>query len=146
MGRLGVSPLRTVKAYRVDNVRLRVCSPEDIQTLLAGAPADLALLSRLTLESLLRLSEALALRREDIGATSVQVIQSKSGRARQVPLSAEMRAALLARCHRSGDVFGLGAHGKPPTAAAVSVAFARLATALGCRASRIMCCGTRARR
>src|SRR5258708_16233590 len=66
-GRLGVSPLRTVKVYRVDNVRLRVCAPEDIKTLLEGAPADLALLARLTLESLLRLSEAFALRREDIG-------------------------------------------------------------------------------
>ena len=65
-GRLGVSPLRTVKVYRVDNVRLPVCSPEEIKTLFKGSPADLALLSGLTLESLLRLSEALALRREDL--------------------------------------------------------------------------------
>jgi integrase len=130
-GRLGVSPLRAVKAYRVDNVRLRVCSPEDIQTLIKAAPADLALLARLTLETLLRLSEALALRREDIGASSVTVIQSKSGRARQVPLTAEMRATLLTRCHKSGFVFGIGKEGRPPTAAAISVAFARLAAAIG---------------
>jgi integrase len=128
---LGVSPLRTVKVYRVDNVRLRVCSPEDIKTLLEGAPADLALLARLTLESLLRLSEALALRREDIGPASATVIQSKSGHARQVPLTTDTRAKLLARCHASGFVFGVGKAGTPPTAAAVSVSFARLATALG---------------
>jgi integrase len=89
--RLGSSPLRRVKAYRVDNVRLRVCAPEEIKTLLDGAPADLRLLARLTLESLLRLSEALGLRREDIGPTYALVIQSKSGRARQVPLTPELR-------------------------------------------------------
>jgi integrase len=68
-GHLGISPLRTVKPYGVDNVRLRVCAPAEIQTLLANAPADLALIARVTLESLLRLSEVLALRREDIGPT-----------------------------------------------------------------------------
>jgi integrase len=129
--RLGVSPLRTVKAYRVDNVRLRICSPVEIKTLLERAPADLALLARLTLESLPRLSEALALRREDIGPTSATVVQSKSGRSRQIPLTSDTREALLARCHASGFVFGAGKAGDPPTAAAVSVAFARLATALG---------------
>jgi integrase len=130
-GRLGVSPLRTVKPYRVDNVRLKTCSPEEIKTLLDNAPADLALLSRLTLESLLRLSEALGLRREDIGPTWALVVQSKSGKARQVPLTAETRAALLNRSHRSGYIFGIGKDGEPPTAAAISVAFARLASSLG---------------
>src|SRR5439155_21116999 len=58
-GRLGGSPTRTVKPYRVDDIRLRVCSPEDIKTLLDSAPGDLRLIARLTLESLLRLSEAM---------------------------------------------------------------------------------------
>jgi integrase len=89
-------PLRPVKPYGVDNVRLQVCSPAEIQTLLAKAPADLT------------------------------VVQSKSGKARRVPLTPELRADLLARCHAtSGFVFGLGKAGHPPTAAAVSVAFAR---------------------
>lgn len=129
--RLTVSPLRSVKPYKVDNVRLRVCSPGEIKTLLEGAPADLALLARLTLESLLRLSEALALRRDDIGETSSTVVQSKSGVSRRVPLTPELRTDLLARCHRSGYIFGTGKDGQPPKAAAVSVAFARLARALG---------------
>jgi site-specific recombinase XerD len=37
---------------------------------------------------------------------------------------------LLKRCHASGYVFGVGKEGRPPKAAAVSVAFARLAAAL----------------
>src|SRR4051812_20786806 len=36
-GRLSLSPLRNVKAYRVDNVRLWVCSSAKIKTLLEGA-------------------------------------------------------------------------------------------------------------
>jgi integrase len=130
-GRLIVSPLRTVKPFKgVDQIRMRICSPADIKTLLEGAPDDLALLSRLTLESLLRLSEALSLRREDIGAAWGMVVQSKSGRGRRVPLTPELRTSLLARCAPSGYVFGVGSKGKPPTAASVSVAFARLARRL----------------
>ena len=83
-GHLGVSPLRTVKSYRVDNVRLRVCSPEEIKTILDGVSGDLALLARVTLESLLRLSEALRLRREDVGPAFLTVLNSKSGQSRRV--------------------------------------------------------------
>jgi len=129
-GRLGVSPLRSVKAYRVDDVRFRVCSPADIKALLDGAPADLRLIARLTLESLLRLSEAVNLRREDIGPTFATIVRSKTGRARRVPLTAELRADLLARCSQaSGFVFGRGKIGTPPKPAAISVAFSRLTAA-----------------
>lgn len=38
--------------YRADDIRLRVCSSDDIKTLLDGAPADLRLIAQLTLESL----------------------------------------------------------------------------------------------
>jgi integrase len=84
----------------------------------------------LTLESLPWLSECLALRRDDIGSTYATIVRSKSGRARQVPLTPELRADLLKRCHASGYVFGVGKDGTPPKAAAVSVAFARLAASL----------------
>lgn len=130
-GRLSASPLRTVKGYRVDNVRLRICSPEEIHRIVHDAPADLQLLARLTLESLLRLSEALALRREDIGPTYATVVNSKSGRSRRVPLTGELRADLLARCHAAGHVFGVGKNGQPPTQQAMSVAFTRAIRALG---------------
>jgi integrase len=130
-GRLAVSPLRTVKAYRVDDGRLRVCTPDEIRRLLDGAPRDLRLLARLTLESLPRLSEALNLRREDLGADSATIVRGKGGKGRRVPLSPELQADLLERCHASGYIFGRGKHGAPPRAAAVSVAFARLAKRLG---------------
>lgn len=130
-GRLGASPLRSVKTYRVDDVRLRVCAPEEICTLLDGAPADLRLIARLTLESLPRLSEALNLRREDIGPTYATIVRSKTGRSRRVPLTPELRGDLLARCHPSGYIFGWGKDGRPPHAAAVSVAFSRLTKRLG---------------
>ena len=84
---------------------------------------DLALWARLTIESLPRLSEALRLRREDIGAKSVTIVQqSKSGRSRRVPVTPELRGLLLARCHAAGYVFGLGTKGEPPQTAAISVA------------------------
>ena len=130
-GWLLVSPVRTVKPYKgADQVRMLVCSPSDIKALLEGAPPDLALLARLTLETLLRLSEALALRREDVGASWIVVVQSKAGQSRRVPITPELRADLLARCHKAGAIFGFGPKGRPPTAAAVSVAFARLARRL----------------
>src|SRR5206468_9328013 len=138
---LSLSPMRRIKAYRVEDARLRVCTPAEIKTLLEGTPkptkhhrkprkgavalADLRLLARLTLESLPRLSECLALRRDDIGSTYLTIVRSKSGRARQVPVTPELRAELLARCHASDCVFGVGKEGTPPKAAAVSVAFAR---------------------
>jgi integrase len=123
--------MRTVKPYRVDDVRLRVCSPDEIQTVVNGLSGDLKLLARLTLESLLRLSEALALRRDDIGPTYATVVRSKSGRSRRVPLTSELRADLLARCDARGFVFGLSADGSPPTQESTSVAFTRALRALG---------------
>jgi integrase len=129
-GRLGVSPLRAVKPYRVDNVRLRVCSPEEIKALLDAASGDVKLIARVTLESLLRLSEVLNLKREDIGPTYATIVNSKNGQSRRVPLTPELRADLLARCPKRGYVFGQGDNGEPPKAPAISVAFCRLARAL----------------
>src|SRR4051812_36825956 len=95
-----------------------------------SAPTNLKLLARVTLETLLRLSEALALRREDVGQSSLAVLQSKNGRSRRVPVTPELRAELLEHCHGSGYAFGQGKKGRPPQAAAVSVAFSRLSKEL----------------
>ena len=48
-----------------------------------------------------------------------------------MPLTPELRAELLARCHTSGYIFGVGKKGQPPTQAAISVAFTRATRALG---------------
>jgi site-specific recombinase XerD len=58
-GHLSVSPLATVKPYRVDNVRRRILSVAEIKALLAACSPDLALIARTTLESLMPLSEPL---------------------------------------------------------------------------------------
>ena len=146
-GRLVKSPARSVKPYRVDNVRFRVLSDTEVATILSAAatstafaeaaeqrraiklsPAfvpDLQLMARTTICALLRLSEVLAIRREDIGASELLVLNAKNGRSRRVPVPADLRTLLLERCHSSGWVFGRGEEGKPPTAATVSVAFTR---------------------
>lgn len=145
--RLGKSPARSVKPYRVDNVRLRILTDAETTILLSAETTDAAftaaraakkavklspvfvqdlrLMARTTLCTLMRLSEVLTVRRQDIGATEIAIVNSKSGQARKVPVTEELRTALLERCHDSGAVFGRGEDGVPPTAATVSVAFAR---------------------
>ena len=150
--RLGKSPARSVKPYRVDNVRLRLLTDVEVTRLLSDeatdkafttaaekktrtglSPAfvpDLRLMARTTLVTLMRLSEVLALRRDDIGLREIVVVNSKSGKSRKVPVPADLRTLLLERCHTSGSIFGRGDDGVPPTAATVSVAFARWAKLL----------------
>ena len=128
---LAESPLKGVKTYRVDNIRTRILSPEEIRKVLEACPPDLRLMARVTLESLLRLSEVLNLRREDIGATDLVVLQTKNGKTRKVPLTPELRIELLTHSRGNGFVFGQGEKGEPPTQAAISVAFGRLMKKIG---------------
>ena len=130
-GRLIVSPMKSVKPYRVDNVRTRVLSPDEITLLLASCSPALALIARTTLESLPRLSEVLNLRVEDLGPDYATILQTKNGRIRRVPLTPELRADLVAHAHRKGYIFGQARNGKPPRQEAVSVAFGRLMRSIG---------------
>ena len=130
-GRLIVSPMKSVKPYRVDNVRMRVLAPDEITLLLASCPPVLALIARTTLESLPRLSEVLNLRVEDLGPDYVTILQTKNGKTRRVPLTPELRAALVAHAHKKGYIFGPGREGKPPRQEAISVAFGRLMRSIG---------------
>ena len=130
-GRLIVSPMKAVKPYRVDNVRMRVLSPEEIKRVLESCRPALQLIARTTLESLPRLSEVLNLRVEDLGPDYATIIQTKSGKSRRVPLTSELKAELLKQAHKSGYIFGQGKDGKPPQQAAISVAFGRLMRDIG---------------
>jgi hypothetical protein len=47
--------MKSVKPYRVDHVRMRVLSPDEITHLLESSPPALGLIARTTLESLPRL-------------------------------------------------------------------------------------------
>jgi integrase len=59
--------MKAVEPYRVDNVRMRVLSPDEIQRVLESCRPALQLNARTTLESLPRLSEVLNHRVEDLG-------------------------------------------------------------------------------
>ena len=59
-------------------------------------------------------------------AASATIINSKSGRSRQLPLTLERRADLLAGCHASGLSSVSARSDSLLSAAAVSVPFARL--------------------
>jgi integrase len=100
-GQLVSSSLTTVKPYRVDNTRTRNPLHKEIRLVIA----------RTTLERLPRLSEVLSLRREDIGPEWATIVQSKNGKSRRVPLTADLRDALLQRAHASGFIFGKGRTG-----------------------------------
>jgi integrase len=125
------SPCDGVAPFKVDDVRIRVLNEDELHTVLTGAPADIALMCRVTLESLLRINEVVQLRKEDIGAIWVQV-RRKGGRVQKVQVSPGLKTALLKRAHKSGWVFGKDDNdGKPPTREAASVAVCRAMTALG---------------
>jgi integrase len=128
-GRLALSPLRTVKVYKVDDSRVRVLNDEELKTALT-APADVALLCRVTLVSLNRISEVLALRREHFGPSWMEV-RRKGGRVHRIALPDELRTALIARCTKGGYVFGEGPDGEPPTQQTASNRVIRAMSALG---------------
>lgn len=122
--KLKASPLVDVKNFKVDDARVRVLTDAEIKTVLEG-PTDIALLCRVTLETLLRLSEVLALHIDHIGNGWMEV-RRKGGRVDRIGVTTELRADLLSHAHTSGHVFGEGDKGLPPTQAAVSVRIARL--------------------
>jgi integrase len=130
--KLPVSPAQHVRKFDVDDARIRVLNPEEIAYVLTHASPDIALISRVTLECLLRLSEVLGLRREHIGSSWIEM-RRKGGAVERIPITPELRTALLAHAHQNEWVFGDGDTGKPPTQAAVSVAVTRLTRRLKLR-------------
>jgi len=123
--KLPVSPAENVRKFDVDDARIRVLNAEEIAYVLTHASPDLALMSRVTLECLPRLSEVLGLRREHIGSSWIEM-RRKGGAVDRIPITPELRTALLAHAHQNEWVFGDGDTGTPPTQAAVSVAMTRL--------------------
>jgi len=99
---------------------------------LTEAPADLALMARVTLEGLLRLSEVLNLTTADIKEDHLVLLHTKNNKVRHVPISPALHAVLVTRAHRSGHVFGENRYGgRPAKQAAVTQAFRRLMRRLG---------------
>jgi len=129
-GRLAISPLRAVTAYKVDDQRIRIFSDEEIKLVMDGPDAFTALIGRTTLECLPRLSEVLNIHRTNIGPTWVE-FRRKGGKVTRAAVTPELRQALLARCHASGFVFGEGEKGKPPTQQTGTLRIIRALRALG---------------
>ena len=99
---------------------------------LTEAPQDLALIARVTLEGLLRVSEVLSLMRSDTQRDYLVVTRTKNNKVRKVPISSDLRRALLARTHQSGYVFGETRYqGHPATQSTVTQAFRRVMARLG---------------
>jgi integrase len=120
----------SVERYKVDDTRIRVLNEDDLHKVLTATRSDVALWCRVTLESLLRLSEVLHIRREHIGSTWVEV-RRKGGKVQRVTISPTLRTALLERAHKSGYIFGVGSNGLPPAREAASLAVIRAMRALG---------------
>ena len=129
---LSKSPLARVKAFRVDNTRLRVLSGGEVETFITQAPSDLALMARVTLEALLRLSEVLNLKRCDVKDDHLVLVKTKNNKVLKVPITPALRQALLNRVHRGGYVFGEDRYeGRPAKQAAVTHGFRRTMKRLG---------------
>jgi integrase len=104
--KLTASPVNGITPFRVDDTRIRVLSTEEIGVVLTRLPPDYALMCWVTLESLLRLSEVLGIRKEHIGSSWVEV-RRKGGKVDRIVITPELREALLAQAHpRTGWVFG----------------------------------------
>jgi len=128
-GGLALSLLRSVKAYKVDDSRIRVLNDDELRMVLT-APAEVALLCRVTLISLNRISEVLGLRREHLGASWMEVCR-KGGRVHRIALPEDLRVSLLERCAPSGYIFGEGPQGEPPSQQTASNRVIRTLASLG---------------
>lgn len=130
-GRLSISPLRAVTAYKVDDVRIRILDDAELKKVKESADATVSLICRVTLECLPRLSEVLNIHRTHIGPTWVE-FRRKGGRVTRAAITPTLRQELLDRCHGgSGYVFGEGKAGKPPTQQTATNRVIRALRALG---------------
>ena len=91
--RLKVSPVDAVELWETDDAPIRVLTAEERVTVLTALPPLYAMLCRVTLEALLRVSEVLLLRRTDLGEASLQR-RLKGGRVATVPVSRALIADL----------------------------------------------------
>lgn len=102
------SPVVGIAPWAVDDARVRILTHEERVVVLTRLTPLHAMLCRVTLEALLRLSEVLTLRREDLGPASIQR-RLKGGRVTTIPVSqaliADLRGWLRtpAQVHVFGD-------------------------------------------
>lgn len=105
-------------------------------------PKMLAMLFGLLAATGLRISEALALRMQDVTADGLMILETKFQKSRLVPLHDTTRAALRrylaarAQTAAATDALFVGIHGKVPGYFGVKEVFDRLVTAMGLQQAR----------
>jgi integrase len=127
---LAASPVATLPPWTVDERPIRVLTAEERTLVLTQLPPFHAILCRVTLEALLRLNEVLQLRRDDLGAESLQR-RLKGGRVATVPVSRALIAELRTWLRTPQQVYVFG--DPPPDANAVSSQLTRAFRAAGLR-------------
>jgi len=94
-GRVVSNPAAKVRPYGGDEPRIRVFSAGEISTITNKAERRIALICRVTLESLPRLSEVLGILPDHIGPSWVEM-RRKGGKVERVQVSPELREKLIA--------------------------------------------------
>lgn len=125
---LAKSPCAAVEKWDIDEVRRLPLSSAELKQALSGLPPRYALMCRVTLECLPRLSEVLGLTRADVGPDWISR-RLKGGKRKRVGVTPELCAALRAelRSHTQQHIFG----DPPPRQEATSSYFTRLFRGLG---------------
>jgi integrase len=126
--KLRVSPCEVVAAWDLEEKRRRVLSPDELRIVLQGLPPKYALMCRVTLECLARLSEVLSLMRADIGPSWL-LRRLKGGTRLRVGITPELAADLRRQCATLEQVHVFG--DPPPRQEATSSYFTRLFRGLG---------------
>lgn len=112
-GLVPTSPLNAVKAFKVDDTRIRVLTDDELSRVLHQAEPFTQAVCRVTLECLPRLSEVLGLHRSHLGPSWVE-FRRKGGRVDRCPVSASLLEALSGRNGTAPYLFGEGATNTPP--------------------------------
>ena len=114
-GKLERSPAAKVKKFREPAGRERILTQDETGRLLAAASADLRPVLIVALGTGMRRGEILSLRWTDLDLVRglITVTTSKSGKARKVPMSGSVAAALGALPHRGEHVFHNPETGRP---------------------------------
>ena len=138
------NPLGRLRIPKVPRTIVETFAPDQMSALIAAAPAPLAIVLRILLDTGVRLGEVTGLRISDLGDGQLRVL-GKGGHERAVPYGRSLDAALrryLARerpaaFREPGDPLLLGRDGRPLTDAAIYQGMRRLGHQLGMTGVRV---------
>ncbi len=124
-GKLRESPMVRVKRLRVENRRTRILSEDEQRRLLEACPRKLRAIVLLALVSGARIGEVLGLRWDHCENGYMTFLETKNGKARQIPITPAIAAVLAAQPRVHPWVFTNAHREKPFTVNGVAHVFAR---------------------